>query len=97
MAAAAQQAAMAAALQGHDRLRRSTKMPLFYGQKDKDMISALLFINRIKTAARVANWDDTRKLSEIYLVLRDRASSGGTRCSMPTSTGPTTPPLKLTS
>jgi len=72
MAAAAQQQAMAAALQGHDRLRRSTEMPLFYGRKDKDTISAHLFIDRIETAAQVANWDDARKLSEIYLVLRDR-------------------------
>ena len=73
MAAAAQQAAMAPALQGHDCLRRSTEMPLFYGQKDKDTISAHLFIDRIETAAQVANWDNARKLSEIYLVLRDRA------------------------
>ena len=72
-AAAAQQQAMAAALQGHDRLRRSTEMPLFFGRKDKDTITARLFIDRIETAARVANWDDARKLSEIYLVLRDRA------------------------
>ena len=72
-AAAAQQQAMAAALQGHDRLRRSTEMPLFYGRKDKDTISARLFIDCIETAAQVANWDDARKLSEIYLVLRDRA------------------------
>ena len=73
MAAAAQQAAMAAALQGHNRLHRSTEMLLFYRRKDKDTISARLFINRIETASRVANWDDARKLSEIYLVLRDRA------------------------
>ena len=73
MATAAQQQAMAAALQDHDRLRRSTKMPLFYGRKDKDTISARLFIDCIETAAQVANWDDARKLSEIYLVLRDRA------------------------
>ena len=73
MAAAAQQAAMAAALQGHDRLCWSTEMPLFYGRKDKDTISAHLFIDLIETAARVANWDDARKLSEIYLILRDCA------------------------
>ena len=48
-------------------------MLLFYGRKDKDTISAHLFIDRIETAAQVANWDDARKLSEIYLVLRDRA------------------------
>ena len=73
MAATAQQAAMAAALQGHNRLHRSTEMLLFYRRKDKDTISARLFINRIETASRVANWDDAWKLSEIYLVLRDRA------------------------
>ena len=68
-AAATQQQAMAAALQGHNCLRRSTEMPLFYGRKDKDTISAHLFIDCIETAAQVANWDDARKLSEIYLVL----------------------------
>ena len=72
-AATAQQQAIAAALQGHDRFRRSMEMPLFFGQKDKDTITAQLFINRIETAARVANWENTRKLSEIYLVLRNRA------------------------
>ena len=71
--AAAQQQAMAAALQGHDRLCRSTEMPLFLGQKDKDTISAQLFIDQIETAAHVINWDYAHKLSEIYLVLHDRA------------------------
>ena len=73
MAAATQQQAMAAALQGHDHLRRSTEMPLFFGQKDKDTLTARLFIVRIETATCVANWDNTCKLSEIYLVLRNRA------------------------
>ena len=86
-AAAAQQAAMAAALQSHNHLCHSTEMPLFYRQKDKDTISAHLFFDCIETAAGIANWNDARKLSEIYLVLRDRASSGGTLCSTPTSTG----------
>ena len=72
MAATLQQA-MAAALQRHDRLCRSTEMPLFFGRKDKDTITARLFIDRIKTAARIANWDNACKLSEIYLVLRNRA------------------------
>ena len=49
------------------------EMLLFFGRKDKDTITARLFIDRIKTAARIANWDDARKLSEIYLVLCDRA------------------------
>ena len=51
MAAAAQQAAMATALQGHNRLHRSFAMPLFYGGKDKDTISACLFIYYIETTA----------------------------------------------
>lgn len=72
-AAAAQQAAMAAALQSHNHLCHSTEMPLFYRQKDKDTISAHLFFDCIETAAGIANWNDARKLSEIYLVLRDRA------------------------
>ena len=39
-AAAAQQAAMQAALGAHDRVRRSTDLPLFFGRSDKDSISA---------------------------------------------------------
>jgi len=68
-----QQAAMAAALNDHDRLRRSTEMPLFFGRKDRDSISARLLIDRITTAAQIANWNEARQLQEFYMILRDRA------------------------
>ena len=74
MAAAAQQAAMQAALGAHDRVRRSTDLPLFFGRADKDTISARLLVDRIETAAQIAGWnDDARKLQEMYMILRDRA------------------------
>ena len=47
-------------------------MPLFFGRKDKDTITARLYIDHIETTARITNWDDAWKLSEIYLVLHDR-------------------------
>lgn len=64
---------MQAALLAHDRLRRSTDLPLFYGRKDKDSISAKLLIERIDRAAEIANWDGNRKCNELYMILRDRA------------------------
>ena len=42
--------------------------------ESKDMITARLFIDQIETDAHVANWDNTRKLSKIYLVLCNRAA-----------------------
>ena len=73
MAANPQQAAMAAALNDHDRIRRSTELPLFFGRKERDSISARLLIDRIAIAAEIANWDEARKLREFYMILRDRA------------------------
>jgi len=67
---AAAQAQMAAALNDHDRLKRSTEIPLFFGQKNRDSISARLLIDRINTAAQIANWDEARKLRELYMILR---------------------------
>ena len=67
---AAAQAQMAAALNDHDRLKRSTEIPLFFGQKTRDSISARLLIDRINTAAQIANWDEARKLRELYMILR---------------------------
>jgi Retrotransposon gag protein len=79
-AAAAGAAADAAALQlqnalgAHERVRKSTELPLFYGRKEKDTCEAQLLIDRFDTAARIANWGtDARKCEEFYLLLRDRA------------------------
>ena len=65
---------LAQALNNHDRVRRSTEIPLYYGRKEKDSISARNLIERITTAAAIAGWnDDARKLQEFYMILRDRA------------------------
>ena len=56
------QAAMAAALNDHDCIRRSTELPLFFGRKERDLISARLLIDRIAIAAEIANWDEARRL-----------------------------------
>jgi hypothetical protein len=64
------------ALTQHDKVRRSTDIPLFYGRKDKDTISPHQLLERINRAKRVANWpDDERVCDEFYLCLRDRAIS----------------------
>ena len=59
----------------HDRIRKSTDLPLYYGRKDKDTCTARLLIDRFEAAARIANWnaDPVRKCEEFYLIMRDRA------------------------
>lgn len=62
------------ALQGHDRIRRSTELPLFYGKKEKDTVTPHVLIARIVKAAPIAGWNtDDRKCAEFYMTLRDRA------------------------
>jgi hypothetical protein len=80
--AAVQPAAGAAGLQQaliqHDRVRRTTDIPLFYGRKEKDTITPQQLVYRLEKASRVAQWDnlpnpDERKTDEFYLSLRDDA------------------------
>lgn len=62
------------ALNAHDRVRKSTDLPLFFGRKDKDTVPPNLLLDRINRAATVAGWNtDERKITEFYLTLRDRA------------------------
>ena len=62
------------ALRNHDRIRRSTDLPLFYGRKEKDSVTPEFLIDRLEAAAVVARWDtDARKCTEFHLILRDRA------------------------
>lgn len=69
-------AQIADALTQHDKVRRSTDIPLFYGRKEKDTISPHQLLERINRAKRVARWaDDERVCDEFYLCLRDRAIS----------------------
>ncbi len=71
--AAAAAAGMAAALNDHDRMRRSTDIPLFYARRDKDTVLPRILIDRIEDAAAIATWDEARKIRELKLCLRDRA------------------------
>jgi len=68
------------ALIQHDRVCRSTDIPLFYGRKDKDTISPQQLIYCLEKASRIAGWDnlanpDLRKTDEFYLSLRDNTPS----------------------
>jgi hypothetical protein len=64
---------IAQALANHDHAKRSTDIPLFYGQPGKDTIAARLLIVRVTDAGAIANWNDTRKLLEFKMCLRDKA------------------------
>jgi hypothetical protein len=71
--ATAAQAGMAAALNDHDRMRRSTDIPLFYARRDKGTVLPRILIDRIEDAAAIATWDEARKIRELKLCLRERA------------------------
>lgn len=66
---------IAGALIQHDRVRRSTDIPLFYGVASKDTITAAQLIKRVDRAARVAGWNDDVKVDQFYLSLREEAIS----------------------
>ena len=79
-AAGAGAAGLQQALIQHDRVRRTTDIPLFYGRKEKDTITPQQLVFRLEKASRVAQWDnlpnpDERKTDEFYLSLRDDALS----------------------
>lgn len=62
------------ALLQHDRVRRTTDMPLFFGVQGKDTITARNLIERLEGAGRIAQWpDDARKCEEFWMILRDKA------------------------
>jgi len=78
--AAAGAAGLQQALIQHDRVRRTTDIPLFYGRREKDTITPQQLVFRLEKAARVAQWNnlanpDERKTDEFYLSLRDDALS----------------------
>ena len=64
---------LAQALNDHDRTKRSTDIPLFYGQPGRDTIAARLLIVRINDAGAIAGWDNARKLLEFKMCLWDKA------------------------
>ena len=58
----------------HDRVRRSTDLPLFYGKPSKDTITPHQLVARVERAARIANWvNDIQKIDEFNLCLREEA------------------------
>ncbi len=57
----------------HDRAKRSTDIPLFYGQPARDTIAARLLIIRVNDAGEIASWNDNHKLLEFKMCLRDKA------------------------
>jgi Retrotransposon gag protein len=60
-------------LNNHDHAKRSTNIPLYYGQSTKDTIAASLLIVRVNNAGEIAGWDNARKLLEFKMCLQDKA------------------------
>ena len=71
--AAAAAAQLQAALLNHDRTKRSTEIPLFYGKKEMDTINPQFLLDRITHAAAIAGWNPDRQREEFYMILRDKA------------------------
>lgn len=72
-AAAAAAAQLQAALLNHDRTKRSTEIPLYFGKRDVDTISPQFLLDRITHAAAIAGWNADRQREEFYMILRDKA------------------------
>jgi hypothetical protein len=51
---------IAQALTNQECLKRSTDLPLFYGQKEKDTFTAHHLVKRIDRAANIATWNQER-------------------------------------
>jgi hypothetical protein len=64
---------IAQALNEHDRMRRSTDIPLFFARHEKDTVLPRILIDRIEDAAAIATWDEARKIRELKLCIRDWA------------------------
>jgi hypothetical protein len=64
---------LAQVLNDHDRMKRSTDIPLYYGHPNRDTIAARLLIVRVTDAGAIAGWDNARKLLEFKMCLRDKA------------------------
>lgn len=64
---------MQQALLAHDRVRRSTELPLFLGFDKDNTITAHALMERVEHAGNIANWDNPRKCNELYMVLRKEA------------------------
>lgn len=70
---AAAQNDIGAALRQHDRVKRSTDLPLFYGETGRDSVTARHLIEKIDSAANIGIWDDARKYEEMFQIMRGNA------------------------
>ena len=74
---------MQAVLTQHDKMRRSTDIPVFFGDERRDTVSPHQLIKRIEGAAKIAHWDvadgdvarGPRKCDELYMCLMQSALS----------------------
>ena len=77
------QAALQGALLQHERIRKSTDLPLFYGSKDKDTVDPQDFLSRFETASNIARWvpapaagaqpNYALKCEQFFMLLRGKA------------------------
>ena len=73
-ATAAQQQAHLQALGAHDKIRQSSELPLFYGNRTRDTISATNLIYHLENSGSITKWvTDKCKCKEFYTILRDNA------------------------
>jgi hypothetical protein len=62
---------MVQALMGHNHMKRSTYIPLYYDLPKRDTIDACLLINRINKIPTFAGWGAARKVTEFVMYLHD--------------------------
>ena len=63
----------------HERIKRSTALPLFHGRKDKNDLKAWDYTDRFDKAAWIGKWTtNERKIDEFTNLLREDAKNGTT-------------------
>jgi hypothetical protein len=68
----AKQAHIQTPLVQHDWIWKTTDIPLFFGNKAKEIITPQQLVERLEMVATVANWaDDKKKCAEFFLCLRE--------------------------
>lgn len=50
-----------------------TRLPLFFGTPDKDVLTAELWISRVQSAAAGAGWNNVQTMAHVYGALRSKA------------------------
>ncbi len=50
-----------------------SKLPLFFGSKDKDQFTAEQWVERIRQAKDSARWNDAQTMSAVYNAVRAKA------------------------